>query len=570
MKILGIHDGHNSGATLLVDGKIIACISEERLSRIKNDVGYPRKTIEAVLEIGKTKPNEIDVVALGTKFMHPREFYLNWEWYKKGEKEQLEDEKTGEERKKYFLEQRMTERKKEICDHLGISLDKIIIVEHHSGHAATAYYGSPWAKSGEKILVLTLDGSGDGLCSTVNIAENGKITRIAETKSAASLGKIYSRITYLMGMKPWEHEYKVMGLAPYADENGVKKSYQIISGLVDLAEDGLTFKIKTNLSTNYCYPYLKEKLENHRFDWIAGAIQQVQEELVVRWVKNTVAKTGIRKLACAGGSFMNVKTNMKIFELEEIDDIFVFPSCGDESLSIGSAYQAYIDWLEKNNAKGGVEPLGANYFGPEFPEKDIESAIKETAVDKKYKLAKEGNINKKIAELLNSGEIVARFSGRMEWGARALGNRTILMDPRNRDGVRELNAFIKQRDFWMPFAPSVLAERQHDYLINPKNIKAPYMIMAFETTEKGKKELIAALHPYDFTARPQIVDANFNVGYHEVIKEFEKLTGVGAVLNTSFNLHGEPIVCTPKDAISVFERSGLKFLALGDYLLSKK
>ena len=247
----------------------------------------------------------------------------------------------------------------------------------------------------------------------------------------------------------------------------------------------------------------------------------------------------------------------------EIQGSKMYINVKEKDPNMRKTFQAYVSGLIHEEAT-------TNLFKKAVREKDIESAIKETAADKKYKLAKEGNINKKIAELLNLGEIVARFSGRMEWGARALGNRTILMDPRNRDGVRELNAFIKQRDFWMPFAPSVLAERQHDYLINPKNIKAPYMIMAFETTEKGKKELIAALHPYDFTARPQIVDANFNVGYHEVIKEFEKLTGVGAVLNTSFNLHGEPIVCTPKDAISVFERSGLKFLALGDYLLSKK
>lgn len=261
---------------------------------------------------------------------------------------------------------------------------------------------------------------------------------------------------------------------------------------------------------------------------------------------------------------MNVKANMKIAELEGVDDIFIFPSCGDESVSIGAAYFV-------QNLKGGaVQPISDNYFGGQFSEEEIKDAADKPELKEKYAVSEEENINKKVASLLASGEIVARFSGRMEWGARALGNRSILMDPRNKDGVRILNMAIKQRDFWMPFAPTVLVERQDDYLTNKKNLKSPYMIMAFETTEKGKHDLSAAIHPYDFTARPQILQKDFNPGYYDLIKEFEKITGVGAVLNTSFNLHGEPVVHSPSDAISVFERSGLKHLALGKYLISKK
>ena len=565
MKILGIHDGHNCGATLLEDGKITASISEERLSRKKNDAGYPKRAVEAVLKIGDCTPKEIDLVALSTRFMNPGSFFFDWNWYKKPE-----DKRTKEEKEVYFLKQRIIERKKEICEHLGIPPEKIIIIEHHLAHAAAAYYGSHLAGTGEKVLVLTLDGAGDGVCSTVNIGEKGKIIRIADTESRASLGKIYSRITYLLGMKPWEHEYKVMGLAPYADENGVKKSYEVINSLIELAEDGLTFKTKTSLSTNDCYPYLREKLENHRFDWMAGAIQQLQEELVTQWIKNAIAKTGLKKIACGGGSFMNVKANMKAFELSEVEDFFVFPSCGDESLSIGAVYQVYAEWLEKNNKEGKIYPLGVNYFGPEFSGKEVEAAIDETGANKKYQTKKEKDINKTVVSLLTCGEIVARFSGRMEWGARALGNRSILVDPRKKEKTRELNVAIKQRDFWMPFASTVLFERQNDYLINSKNIKAPYMIMAFQTTEKGKEDLAAAIHPYDFTARPQILEVNFNPDYYDLIKKFEAATGVGAILNTSFNLHGEPIVCSPKDALSTFEKSGLKHLAIGNYLISKK
>jgi carbamoyltransferase len=496
--------------------------------------------------------------------MYARDFYLGWDWYRKGEKDQLEDEKNKEEREKYLVGERLNERKSEITKDLGILSGKIIVVEHHFCHAAAAYFASPWAKSSEKVLVLTSDGSGDGVCATVSIGQNGELEKIADTKSSASLGKIYSRITYLMGMKPWEHEYKIMGLAPYADEKGVEKSYKVLSGLIEIDDGSLSFKNKTTLGMNYCYPYLREKLENHRFDWIAGAIQKLHEELIIKWVKNVLKETGLRKIAAGGGSFMNVKANMKMAELESVDEVFIFPSCGDESVSIGAAYFV-------QNLKGGaIQPISDNYFGGQFSEEEIKNTIETPDLKEKYIISKEQDINKKVASLLAEGEIVARFSGRMEWGARALGNRSILMDPRNKDGVRILNMAIKQRDFWMPFAPTVLDERQNDYLINKKNIRSPYMIMAFETTEKGRHDLSAGIHPYDFTARPQILQKEFNPDYYSLIKEFEKITGVGAVLNTSFNLHGEPVVHSPEDAISVFERSGLKHLALGKYLISKK
>lgn len=567
--VLGIHDGHNSSAALLKDGRIIAAVSEERLSRLKNDPGYPKRAIEKALELGNCSPDDIGIVALGTRFIHPREFFLDWEWYKRGYGHQLRDSRSSQERGQYFLNERLRDRKESITKHLGISLDKVAVIEHHQAHAATAYYGSQWAVTDDKVLILTLDGSGDGICATVNIGENGKITRLAQTKSDASLGKIYSRITYLLGMKPWEHEYKIMGLAPYADDSGVAKSYEILKELVDVEENGLVFRRKTRLSTNYCYPYLRRRLENHRFDWVAGAVQKLQEELVIKWVKNAIAKTGGRKVACAGGSFMNVKTNMRILELEEVNNLFMFPSCGDESISIGAAYQAYADYLQQNGDEVRITPVKSIYLGSQFSQEEIEAYINAAGISKKYHVEFKENINDTIAALLASGEIVARFDGRMEWGARTLGNRSILADPRNTEKVKELNIAIKQRDFWMPFAPTILYERQHEYLLNPKEVKAPYMILAFPTTGRAHMDLAAAIHPYDFTVRPQILERETNPSYYDLIKHFEAITGVGGVLNTSFNLHGEPIVCTPKDAITTFKNSGLNYLALGKFLISK-
>ncbi|HLK20116.1 MAG TPA: carbamoyltransferase N-terminal domain-containing protein, partial [Bryobacteraceae bacterium] len=336
--VLGIHDGHNASACLLKDGSLIAALAEERITRSKNDCGYPKEAIEAVLRIGGCHPTDVDAVALGTRFMHHKEFFYGWDWYRKDYHDQLEDLEKSSNKQKYLLETRLAERKALVNTHIGVSTAKITVVDHHTAHAASAYFGSPWATQSGKILVLTLDGSGDGVCATVNVCENGKIRRVAETPSSASIGKIYSRITFLLGMKPWEHEYKVMGLAPYADQAGVKKSYRAIRPLIEIDEGSLVFRPGTHLWTNYCYGYLRSALETHRFDWICGAIQKVTEELVVRWVKNAVAATGISRIALAGGVFMNVKLNMLLAGLSEVEDLFVFPSCGDESMSIGAAY----------------------------------------------------------------------------------------------------------------------------------------------------------------------------------------------------------------------------------------
>lgn len=567
--VLGIYDGHNAGACLLEGGKVIAAISEERISRQKNDAGYPRKAIDKVLDIGECTFDDIDIVALGSRYTHDKEFYRDWEWYKVGYREQELDSAKNRFTQSY-ISNRLKERKKLIADHLGVPESKIAVIEHHLAHAASAYFGSPWAGD-EKVLVLTCDGSGDGICASVNIGENGTIYRMAETPNDASIGKIYSRVTLLLGMKPWEHEYKVMGLAPYADEKGVSKSYNVINALVDVKDNELTFSRKGPISADYCFKYLKTELSCHRFDWIAGAVQKTVEELITRWVKNAIKYTGIRKLACAGGIFMNVKLNMRLLELEEVDDLFVFPSCGDESIAIGAAYEAYASYLKEHGEKVRISPLGPIYFGPSFSEEEIEYAIKNYLLDGKntYSVRFCGDINSAVAELLASNQIVARFDGRMEWGARALGNRSILADSSKWEMVRRINITIKQRDFWMPFAPAILHEEQSEYILNTKNIEAPYMIMAFRTKQKMRESLIAAIHPYDLTTRPQVLEREMNPDYYDLITKYKNITGRGAILNTSFNLHGEPIVCTPYDAILTYKNSSLKYLALGNYLIEK-
>lgn len=261
---------------------------------------------------------------------------------------------------------------------------------------------------------------------------------------------------------------------------------------------------------------------------------------------------------------MNVKANKKIAEIPGLRDLVVCPSAGDESAPFGGAYFGY-----QHLSKTIPQNISDLYLGPDFSGQEIEQAIKE-ALNKSFTARKYNDIEKQIAKLLANGKIVGRFKGRMEWGARALGNRSILMDPSRADLKTELNDQVKSRDFWMPFAATILEERQKDYIVNPKNIKGYFMNIGFDTTGKGKKALSAAVHPYDFTCRPQILRKEDNPDYYKLIKYFEDQTGIGAVLNTSFNYHGEPIVCSPKDALHTFAVTGLKYLAMGNYLITKK
>lgn len=246
------------------------------------------------------------------------------------------------------------------------------------------------------------------------------------------------------------------------------------------------------------------------------------------------------------------------------------PSCGDESTPLGAAYISYIERVKSQGKKITIDPIGPLYWGAEYSNREVLSFLKSVSAAKKYKVRYVKNIEKKIALLLSQNKVVGRMKGRMEWGARALGNRSILANPENRDIVTVINEQMKDRDFWMPFTPSVLEKRAARYIINPKKLFAPYMIITFNTTKQARRQLRAALHPYDFTARVQMVRHDWNPSYYSLIEEFEKLTGVGGILNTSFNLHGLPIVMGPKEAYYAFEHCGLEYLAMENYLVSKK
>jgi carbamoyltransferase len=302
-------------------------------------------------------------------------------------------------------------------------------------------------------------------------------------------------------------------------------------------------------------------LHGQRFDYICAGLQRFTEEILCQWVQSAVAATGVRRLLAAGGVFMNVKANKRIAELAEVDSFEAFPSCGDETLPLGSFY---LD-SARHFGEDSVPPLQHFYLGGEPNENDILAALAQSG----YRYEKPADIADAVAELLTAGQPVARCAGPMEFGARALGNRSILADPKNQDVVRVINQMVKKRDFWMPFAPMVKEERQHDYIQNPKHLRSPFMMMTFDTKENFR-DLIAAVHNADLTCRAQILSRSHNPQMHDILTAFERRTGGGIILNTSFNLHGFPIVRTPEDALAVLRDSGLEYLQLGDYIVYKK
>ena len=576
MKILGVHDGHLATACLLEDGRVAAMASEERFTGRKNQGGIPRRAIEWVLTSSGAAGTDVDAVAVAG-LMPPiadTDFYSRsrHKYFSLFSKVLPRGALANPKIYRPYIEHhrkkraRFPELKRVLASH-GISGDKIRQVEHHEAHAATAFYLSGDRAGDDPVLVITLDGSGDGLCGTVSIGRGHSLERLKSLPSYHSLGIVYSRVTQHLGMKPLDHEYKVMGLAPYAPESLKAQAYEVFARHLALSDDGLSFENRSGAWGNSYLGRLRRDLTLLRFDAVAAGLQQRFEDLVVPFIGRWIEKTGIRNIALAGGSFMNVKLNMLLAERPEIENLFIMPSGGDESIALGAALTATVDLCAAAGRTPVVSPLRDLYWGMDFSADEIERTLAEYRTKISYRSV--SDIERETAELLSRGKIVGRMKGRMEWGARALGNRSILADPSRAETVRKINAAIKMRDFWMPFAPSILWERRRDYLEMKKDIPAPYMVLAFRSTPLAHKELIAGLHPFDLTCRPQLVQKEWNEPYHRLLKNFEDLTGIGGVLNTSFNIHGTPIVRTPKDAIETLLNSGLDYVTIGDFLVSR-
>jgi len=586
--ILGIHDGHNCGASLFKNGKMLIAISEEKLTRNKNEYGYPEQSVKKCLEFYNIKRNQIDFVAVSTKYLPPKYFlvkrnttfkiedYLkeqNQYWYQKIYnkkkvsytsifKNKLISKKKFLYNKKYFKNEddvlgMQYARKKLISKKIKIDQNKIEFFDHHECHAYYGYYGSDFQN--KKVAIITSDGGGDNTNGSIWISSGNKLIEKYRT-NICNIGRIYRYITLILGMKPTEHEFKVMGMAGYGIEklNFYDKAIKIFKDTLNV--EGIKFKYKIRPKDNFFY--YKKKLDGLRFDTISFALQKFTEDLLLKWFKNISNKYKCKNFIFSGGVAQNIKATQKILEDNKINSIFIPPGPGDESLCIGAVYCKLADLnIKKSQVTNIINP----YVGMSFNEKELKFIFKE----KKLKITKTNN--KKIAKLLARGEIIARFSlEKNEFGPRALGNRSILADPRRSDILNVINRKIKVRDFWMPFAPSVIDQDLNKYFIIKKNHKPYFMTIACETTNLGKKMIPAAIHPFDKTARPQLVLKKNNRSYYDLINEFKKISGVGVLLNTSFNLHGEPIVFTPKDALKTLKNSGLKYLYIGKYLVEKK
>jgi carbamoyltransferase len=575
MKILGIHDGHNSSACLLVDGKIQYCLQEERLTGIKNYAGFPAQSVRAILKAANINLADIDIIAFGSKELGTQcsrdDLIKGYKAQKRFSYRRARNYTCHtllslfKRTKTYsiFKKARNQHRIRFLNEIGNYSFSKVQFLDHHLCHAASAYYGSPFAN--EKVLVLTCDGSGDGTCAAVYIGDQGKLTRIARTPTGNSMGDIYSRVTLMLGFVPLEHEYKLMGMAPYAGQQGTDTCAGIFGKYLTVDKENLCFRRNISEPTQYIGDRLTKDCKYQRIDWICGGLQKTTEDLLVEWVTAAVSKTHLRKVALAGGVFMNVKANKAISQIPQIDDLFIFPSCSDESLSIGAAFYAYACNAEQTNSPVNIKPLRDVYWGFDIDDRQTQALLKNRDnINYKYV----SNPSAVVAELLSRGQIVAVCHGRMEFGARALGNRSILADPANLDCVRVINMMIKKRDFWMPFAPVMTRRRSNQYIINPKGIDSPHMMMSYDTTEKYP-DMIACCQQADMTARAQIIDHDYNPTYYAILKEFEKITGRAVILNTSFNLHGYPMVNDAQQALWVFENSGLRYLLLGNYLVSK-
>lgn len=568
MLVLGIHDGHNSSACLVKDGVLLASVQEERITRKKNEVGFPKNAILECLDICNFSKNEISFVVYSSKFMHEKKYLINpLDWYKIGYKEQKDDQNKPNYYKKIIFEKRLQERIYNVKRLLRIPDRNILFLDHHLCHVASSYYSSHHSKK-EKTLAISLDGSGDNLSGTVYICKENKFNRISFTKRDASLGKIYSRVTALMGMKPWEHEYKVMGLAPYADHkisDKIKKN--VFDKLLTVDSKNLKLKRKSKLSMNYCYEFLKDKLSGERFDNIAGALQKFTEEIILSLVKSAIKKTKIKNLVLSGGVFMNIKSNNKISKIKGIKNLFIMPSSGDESLPIGAAFYVYYQKTKSSNLdKASINDL---YLGRNFLKNDEKKEIEK--LDKKKFRIYTKNLNLLAARYLVDKKVIGRCSGRAEWGARALGNRSILARSDDYKMVNILNEKIKNRDFWMPFAPIILDKFEKKYLVKKKCKFKPYfMTMTYDVKKKNYNDLICGTHIKDQSARPQILTKELNNSLYDLMKKFSKMSKSGCLINTSFNLHGYPIVNSPRDAFFVFKNSDLDGLLLNNYLVIKK
>lgn len=568
MNIIGINGNifdsgpvNESSVSLVKDGKLIACIAQERLSRKKMDGAFPTEAIEEVLKIGKLKISDIDHVSITA--LHPTQTSKK---YLQSAISTYFDSGVflGEKIKNfgwYYLYNSLKAAKQHSVTVLGKKFD-VHYNDHHLCHAAGAYYCSQF----DEALVVTLDGGGDGLDGGVYVGKGNDLISILEVPHFQSPGTMYSALTHDLGFKRHRHEGKITGLAAFGNPDPKRLGLENLLKYDSTKHRFISKKIANHHKalkerSDYFYPLLAK----HTKEDLAAVTQKIFEDEVVKYIEDAfkVAKQKgytLNKICLAGGCFANVKLNQRIQETGLFNDIFVFPAMGDDGLSAGAALLTYYKLNPK--ADRNASKITDIYLGGEFSDAEMEASLK----DYKLKYQRFDDIETKVAQLLAKSKVVARFNGRMEYGPRALGNRSVIAAPFDKSINDWLNKKFNRTEF-MPFAPSMNEEQAGDYLEGyKKQSAADFMTITYDI-KKGIAEKMPAVVHVDNTARPQIVKDATNKSYHKIIDEFYKLTGIAVVLNTSFNMHEEPIVYTPSDAIRGFLDAQLDYLAIGNYLV---
>jgi len=595
MIILGINDSHDASAVLFKNGKILGYIQEERLSRLKSKGGFPYKSIDYLLSFFSIKKNEIDKVAVANKNLP---FTNAWNLYPElsvNDHKKIQDKYwypyLYENKKpilkniirnfkpkaqqyynmskvpfKFSIESNKKEinnfqkyREDEILNFLNINNSKLDFFDHHNCHAYYAYFLNK-DHFKQNVNIVTADGGGDKFNNTV-FNFNDEIVELSRSNKNR-IGRIYESTTLLMNMHPMFHPFKIMGMAPYAKENHKKKAREIFENSMDVKGLDFNFLYKDE------YHSFKNLISDIRFDGIAGAVQDFTENTLTEWFSNIYKMTKVKNFAFCGGVANNIKANKNIIEQKFVDSFYVPPGPGDENLALGAAYNSIVKHQGFSKSKKIIKGETHAYWGVTKNKKNKKF---ENFLSKNFYEFEDKNLHK-TAKAIYNGDVVLFFNENMEFGSRALGNRSILSHPNDLLALNKLNSLIKKRDFWMPFAPAIINEDKKKYLKLKKRTNLNYMTIGVDVTKIAQKELYATLHQGDFTCRPLVVEKKVNPKLYNLIKQFKKLSSIGAVLNTSLNIHDKPIVFYPENLKEIIDKTNnyIKYIYLNGKLLKKK
>ncbi len=594
MYILGISAFyHDSAACLIKNGEIIAAAQEERFTRIKHDAAFPSHAIRYCIEEAGIETSDIYNVVFYEKpflkFERLIETYLavvpnGFGSFAKAIPVWIKD--------KLFQKSLIVKNLNTLFDQNIDWRGKLLFSEHHLSHAASAFYPSPF----ETAVILTLDGVGEWTTSSLALGKGNHIKVIKEIHFPHSLGLLYSAFTYYLGFKVNSGEYKIMGLAPYGEPKYVDI---ILNKIIKVASDG-SFQLDmkyfdylsglkmTSKEFNKLFggpPRKSETKITQREMDIAASIQKVTEQIVIKLAKNIVEETGERNLCLAGGVALNCVVNGILLKEQIFENIWIQPASGDAGGALGAALSVWYLDKDKKRETSYRDTMKGAYLGPKFNDREIQKSLVECGA--KFEILNEKLIIDKTAEVLSRGKAVGWFQNRMEFGPRALGSRSILADPRSKNMQKDLNIKVKFRESFRPFAPSILREHLNDWF--DLDYDSPYMLLVSYLKEKHRNRLkkeeenlfgidklninrskVSAITHVDYSARIQTVHKETNPLFHSLLIEFNKLTNCPILVNTSFNVRGEPIVCTPEDAFKCFMGTGLDVLVIGNYFLKKE